>query len=579
MENTCVFELKINKTTYDIASADTDFYSFMGMERLYCTFDRFVEPSDFKQLKRYLDEGIHDRMILHLIAKDDGRLCCIASVKNCEESDYFNIELIKAEEMIENLGRVYRSLEMKDAILGLYNDEYFEYDAKTELIRIFIIRNYEQTMSQMKIDEFEQYVVKRVADKDVSVLSELISWLRQGKRVFNTEFEGNILDDNDDASCTVISGRSFYDGDEYIYAAGYIRLGSHNVSNARKQLERDSLTGVLAKAEITNIAIQTIDVAKLKDTCIAIVDVDYFKKVNDYYGHMKGDEVLKEVAYIMEKEVGDRGLVGRIGGDEFFIIFYNVPDMEDTREQLRSIKNMVMSRFDNDNEESPKITLSIGCASYPKDANNYNDLFALADFALYRAKEKGRNRYIIYNKDKHGSLDEIKNKKMNTDRINSRGDMSAGNILCIMMDKVYKNVEYPLEKLLDDAVVNLGIQRIMIYAGSPYKVVAMAGEKRPSQSVLDKTQGYVSDAWLEDMFDRDGIRIMDDVAYARDKKLDVYDKLIKQSVLSFIQIRTWDRNNKPVIISLESVNTRVTWNRSLLPIYSLLARLLMEYEL
>jgi diguanylate cyclase (GGDEF)-like protein len=73
--------------------------------------------------------------------------------------------------------------------------------------------------------------------------------------------------------------------------------------------------------------------------------------------------------------------------------------MEMTREKLRSIKNIVNATFPEGSEESPNITLSIGCASFPKDADTYEDIFKLADFALYRAKNKGRNRYIIYNRE------------------------------------------------------------------------------------------------------------------------------------------------------------------------------------
>lgn len=104
-------------------------------------------------------------------------------------------------------------------------------------------------------------------------------------------------------------------------AVGCIHTGREFGQGVKRKNEVDSLTGLITKADITQIAIDLINVQKVKGITLAIVDIDYFKKVNDTYGHMCGDKVLLKVAGIMEKEVGERGIVGRIGGDEFLIIF------------------------------------------------------------------------------------------------------------------------------------------------------------------------------------------------------------------------------------------------------------------
>lgn len=309
---------------------------------------------------------------------------------------------------------------------------------------------------------------------------------------------------------------------------------------------------------------------------------------------MQGDQVLKTVSEIMLKEVDSSGQVGRIGGDEFMIIFYNTYDMEMTREKLRSIKNIVNATFPEGSEESPNITLSIGCASFPKDADTYEDIFKLADFALYRAKNKGRNRYIIYNREKHGSLEEIESQKLVGDRIDVRNNLAKGDIICAMFDRLFLKKDYPIEKILDDFVVNFGIQRLMLYGGDGTKLRYMAGERRPDDDVIEKTESYINDEQFRKLmkeFNRSvngGINVNDsevpilivnDIRYFQGKNDEVYLKLVRQGVLSMLQVVYNDKVGKQFVLSLESVSSRVTWDMSQTVYYRLFARLLAMFEI
>ena len=136
---------------------------------------------------------------------------------------------------------------------------------------------------------------------------------------------------------------------------------------------------------------------------IAIIDIDDFKTINDTYGHMFGDEVLRDVAQILREAVGHNGMCGRIGGDEMFIVMEHFEDDESIRSILRTIKNNISWLYHDDVRDINKITCSIGTASYPDDASDFDTLFLIADKMLYLAKEKGKNRYIIYHPDLHQS--------------------------------------------------------------------------------------------------------------------------------------------------------------------------------
>jgi len=163
----------------------------------------------------------------------------------------------------------------------------------------------------------------------------------------------------------------------------------------------DPGTGLLNKRAINEYAIEKIQ-NKTEGLCIAIIDLDDFKKINDNFGHMKGDEVLSRVAEIMKSVVSNRGAVGRFGGDEFMIILEGYSTQDDLRRVLSTVSANVRWAFSDQN--GPKVTLSIGSSMYPVDGDNYEELFQKADKCVYIAKSKGKNRFIMYDEKKHGSL-------------------------------------------------------------------------------------------------------------------------------------------------------------------------------
>lgn len=578
MESNSVYELKINKNTYDIISANTAFYAFMGT-RLYSTFNQLVEKPDEERLADYIEGG--ERVLMTLVAEDGGTEKCLAMFSACDDA-LVDIRLFVLDEMQKWERQVRRQVRKKNEILCLYGDYYFEYEVAEDKVRIYAADRFEQNVLDVSLAEFEQKLMERADDKNRGDVGKLIDTLRRGTERFAINIAGDILNIKETAF-TLMKGISCYEDGEYIYSTGYIHFWNErsvDSAESKRALERDYLTGVLTKKEITNLAINTVDVKKTANVTIAIIDIDYFKKVNDLYGHMMGDEVLKKVASIIQNEVREDGLVGRFGGDEFLVIFYNAYDMESMRERLRSIKNSVaFSPVKTEKGEDISITLSIGCAAYPKDADNYEDLFFLADFALYRAKEKGRNRYIIYSRDKHGTLEDIKNTKMSVNTLNSRGNMSPAELVCAMQDKVYTGQEYPLDRLLDDVALNMNIQRVMLYVGQSHRLAGMAGANRLSKELVEKTKDYLDMPALQRFCDETGAVVVDNARRFESSSPGLYQKLQAQEIQSFVHIRFQDKRGREAVLSLESVKSSTTWNRSHLPYYRLLAKLLSEYDL
>ena len=123
---------------------------------------------------------------------------------------------------------------------------------------------------------------------------------------------------------------------------------------------------------------------------LAVIDIDFFKKINDTYGHLMGDCVLKELSNILSRHFRDNDLVARYGGEEFVIVmpFTSLKDACEKMEFLR--KEIEKNMFCNG---KLKVTISVGVAQFNKD-ETANDLIERADKNLYKAKESGRNRVV-----------------------------------------------------------------------------------------------------------------------------------------------------------------------------------------
>ena len=168
----------------------------------------------------------------------------------------------------------------------------------------------------------------------------------------------------------------------------------------------DSLTEVISRPYILGFAKHLIE--KKTPFSMTIIDIDNFKLINDNYGHMAGDICLKELGKALVKCVGDEGLVGRFGGDEFVIIGFGPTDYDSVYQFLSRIvisDDKALRKTYKLDSVSTYVTGTMGCAVYPKDSDNYDDLFSKVDKALYRGKTKGRNCFIVYVHEKHKDID------------------------------------------------------------------------------------------------------------------------------------------------------------------------------
>ena len=170
--------------------------------------------------------------------------------------------------------------------------------------------------------------------------------------------------------------------------------------NARLEVlaHTDPLTQVLNRRALTVRLASELERARRYDSVITLlmVDLDHFKQVNDTRGHLVGDEVLREVATLLQNEIRSVDVVARYGGEEFVVVLPETSLVGATTFAERIREHVAATPFAASLGDPLRLTASVGVSSYPSTTvNTVDDLFARADEALYRAKADGRNRVCL----------------------------------------------------------------------------------------------------------------------------------------------------------------------------------------
>jgi diguanylate cyclase (GGDEF)-like protein len=127
-----------------------------------------------------------------------------------------------------------------------------------------------------------------------------------------------------------------------------------------------------------------------------MLDIDHFKKINDTYGHLKGDSILKNFSEILKTSIRHTDIAARYGGEEFSIL---LPHTDSTGAFLEAerIRTYVSKKDFSDLDQPLHITVSLGISTYPHEMiKSAGDLVKNADIALYEAKRRGRNQTVIF---------------------------------------------------------------------------------------------------------------------------------------------------------------------------------------
>ncbi|MDO4540229.1 MAG: diguanylate cyclase [Syntrophomonadaceae bacterium] len=159
--------------------------------------------------------------------------------------------------------------------------------------------------------------------------------------------------------------------------------------------ERDSLTG-LYNHEAMRLKTEDCIANEGKEGyhALFLLDIDEFKAINDTMGHFAGDEVLIGLAHTMKRYFRTTDIVGRLGGDEFAVFLKDMVSESMVRAKAKELCELVNTlKFESCEQ---KVSISLGVATYSRHGATFDELYRNADYALYRAKEQGKNRFVMY---------------------------------------------------------------------------------------------------------------------------------------------------------------------------------------
>ena len=176
--------------------------------------------------------------------------------------------------------------------------------------------------------------------------------------------------------------------------------GTHKDINFRKIAQEkmnflafnDPLTSLPNRAFLKMTLEKFLQDEEIRDFAFLFLDLDYFKNINDSFGHTFGDQVIQDVASRFKNTLDKEDFIARVGGDEFVILTHNVLHV---KELCQTLAHTIEQPFEI-KKEVFSLGTSIGIALFPQDGDTFETLFKNADTAMYVAKSKGKNRYQFY---------------------------------------------------------------------------------------------------------------------------------------------------------------------------------------
>lgn len=478
---------------YNIFVSNKSFTSYLGSEELRSfKITDYIHPDDVESFKKFVEDKSFTggEEVFRLKKKNNGWHYNVVRIHTekgmVENRRNIGVEIIDINESVGDYETAMDSLSRVRLLMSLTDEFAFIYDKATNMFKMFKYDRFNRIiLYDMDIDQWKREMLSKsyVKYDEKAMLDTLVLNMKTYADSFSIKMNCAIRTQSDIFEAVRFIGTVHNESSGNKIIVGRV-VSDESVGHAStameimNELRYDSLTGVYNKKTITEYAKKRISEEKEKRIVIAILDVDHFKSVNDTFGHLYGDKVLARVGGRLKEIVGEDGVIGRIGGDEFMIVFNGLDDDQVLRGMLRAIRTQIKWEFAED-FENLSITCSIGASIFPVNGRDYEDLFKKADCCLYIAKEKGRDRYVFFRDEMHrASYEAMLNQNQLNAMKNPREIRELKNVASFM-----ENAMTDSRKAILDAMRHMkdtfGIDNINIYYGEGMKKVYSFGSDIP----------------------------------------------------------------------------------------------------
>lgn len=553
---------------YIVKIGDERFYKLMG-ETMLSAMNRLVHKDDAKEFEKCVEDDNSDPYCIVRCRVKDGSYRWLiftridTHIVNGERFVDFKVkDIVVVSQLYETQAQNVRKYR---TIMNMMSEKFFEYDFKTELFTIYCYKNNKsEILERTSFDEWKRRIEDSgfVDDDNIAKFESLCASIKAGMNTFSISFNCAFMSKGERTDSLLFKGETITFSEEKLMVVGTIkemttRMGDELVTRALDDVNVDPATGILNKKVVTDLITRDINLAVTnKDDIqmfLLILDIDNFKSVNDNYGHYFGDEVIKEFATALNQAVGNRGLVGRIGGDEFLALIKGV-DEEELRIILKSMRKGLKVGL-AEKQPGYMFSTSIGISEFKKDGDSFEKLFKIADAALYIAKEKGKDRYVIYNYEKHGDVMNFSTNReafgTNYMRPIEKYELATKLILKLNAREIY------ISDVFVELIDKLNIHGICAFLGEDMKCKIIAG--RYSGEVYDAP--FVFQNGYEKNFDEHGVNVINNVASISMDYPDVYERFKNNNICSTLQMMDVDKSGRHGLIQFDIFGeTRRKWS-------------------
>lgn len=537
---------------------DEPFYRFIGKNSVYSVLE-LLHPEDvasFVEAAKKLDEG-EQRLLIRMRCYNDRYRCLYITLYKTERvQDNVNvIDMIFSDFMLlKERYDVYVTLISKyRQFMSLVPQLFFEYTFETDVMEAY------QYVNQKSIPLFKRKLADVQADiMDNPQYSEeeklhyksCCDIMRKGAERFEFTLLSKMFSANHTSNGRYqLKGSVFYRHGKKVMAIGTISMLGEAKEKKSYYLSENAIdhgTGLLNKRAIQEYAIEQVQYCAQvgRSMYLAVMDVDNFKTVNDTFGHMFGDEVLSKVAEIIRGVLNGRGFCGRFGGDEFMIVMDGISTENELRLVLKTIAKNIMFAFDQREGINICISTSIGISRYPDNGKDFEELFQIADKALYIAKLKGKNRYIIYEEEKHANFTDEENMTMRNTGVKSMvSDEQKAKVIADLVAKLYTQGHLALEEAMCTMRDYFDMDGVTIYIGEDlHREKTLGIYVNPIQNLF-----CMHDSAYMGMFDSQGIYQENTIHKLMQLSPEAYESYVQQENGKFIQCAAF-RDQKPMAV-------------------------------
>lgn len=561
----------------NIISCRTNFRRFLGAKNEYRNLYDIIDLQHVNSLKQQISElkvNSSTIFVTNMVRVDNEKRKVILKIY-LSENNFYTIELLD----LHNINDYVYTLELRalkyKKILESFGSLFFEFNTKTKYISIFSLKStIEENIINCPIEQLKDTI--NVVPEDIEVYNNFYYALLNCEHYFEYIFSKNPFSDSDNP--IIINGHSIITSEETPYIVGSINKYSLEYENSgfiSNTKNIDMMTGLLTKNAVLDYARAAIDQKKFNQVFLIMVDLDNFKMVNDNYGHMFGDEVIKTISGILKANIAGNGCVGRFGGDEFFICVHDLGSEGDLRAILGTIFNNIENAYKN-KLQGFNLSASVGISEYPRNGDNFNLLFKKADRAVYIAKKKGKKRYIIYKEHLHGDID------LNTENddyiLQLDTQKYAGDIKCFevvknsIADLAINGISH-LDDTMNKLIATYGLTGISIYIGKDFSLKKQWGSYSNPMANADYMTGKIGIKRFNQkcIFAENNVRVNGFYVPV------IHDKLNSHSIGATVQCIIGSLDNIKGLVTFDIEHDTRNWTEEDIDYFGIIAQLVGQW--